>query len=250
MSMSRYYQANEGKWDVPLSLNVRRALATSAATTPFSPQADPATTAPDGSSQYALSGIWSTTRNNATGNSTFSNRTSEFARTLESGGQHQIRRVMVAFDTSSLTDTDTVDSAQLQMYVSAKTNEDNDGFDYVGVIDWSPASSTSITNADYGNTTFTKQSDTDTDIGSITTSATNNFDLNSTGIGNIDLTGVSSYMIDLGHSIDLQAPATGTTNRVDFDMAEGTNDPVLSVTHSAGGGGGGGSILTLNSKFW
>ena len=110
-------------------------------------------------------------------------------------GQFTISRGFLAFDTSTIPDDATVTSATLKTYVQSKTNNDNDGDDFITIVQGSQASSSTLAGSDYDNagsvntptegiaTTERK------DITSIATNAYLSFSLNSTGQGFISKTG-------------------------------------------------------------
>ncbi len=166
------------------------------------------------------------------------NATQELSSSGTSNQWYQIVRIMTLFDTSSIPDANSVDSATYSVWANSKV--DNATLDAsVSAARPVPASNTDIVDSDYdiGNWTMTRQSATDIDLGSISTGAYNSFALNSTGVGNISKTGVTKLGVAFTDDLDNTAPAWASWvySRVEWYMAEqsGTsNDPKLVVTHT------------------
>jgi hypothetical protein len=143
-------------------------------------------------------------------------------------------RVFLLFDTSSLSSSASISSATLSIYVTAKINGDNSGFDSVNVVTTTPASNTDLVSTDYDDITSTLQASA-VDLSAISTSAYNNFALNATGLGNIAKTGVTKFGLRTGEDIADDRPVTDTENTVTISAAEtsGTSqDPKLEVTYT------------------
>jgi len=146
----------------------------------------------------AESGSWDTTHNAATGTATDYTSTTAIVRCvstlIEVDYAISIFRDFIPFDTSALPDGATITAAYFAVYVTAKTDTDNDGYDYLNVVQTSQTSSSSLVVADYDNCGATHSPTvgaTAIDITGISTSAWTNFTLSSTGIGWISLTGIT-----------------------------------------------------------
>lgn len=223
----------------------------------FSPDPDPETDTVDGYVEHNEADSAFTTLVNGAG-TTFNDSNTDMQSNIYSGfGQASdtyrfIRRPVMLFDTSSLPDGDSIDAAELQLFVDAKVNglsgEDSDNSRRVAVSS-APASDTALAAGDYdslGGTSF-GESDKQADL---TTSAYNIITLNSSGRSNIDATGISKFGIRT--KWDFNDTTTGLTwaddavQRVSIEPADqtGTNeDPILEVTHTAAVPKGGHSLM-------
>lgn len=150
-----------------------------------------------------------------------------------------LRRGFFNFDTSSLTSGATVSAVTFSLWGVFKSN--NLGDTNVDCVSHT-AGSSSLPNTDFvniGSTSFAGIS-----IATIATGSYNDFVLNSSGISNINKTGISKYAVRLGW--DRAASFTGTwvsNAETRFggsfaDTAATTQDPKLTVTFTLGGGGG------------
>lgn len=168
----------------------------------------------------------------------------------DSLGNWFIWRSFFLFDTSSITDTDTIDSAVFSVYaIAVADNADNDGNDFLGVVTSSPATDTAIITADFDQVGSTEQHDTGErkDISGLSFSAYTDFTFNATGRGNVSKTGISKFALREGHDLlnDAVVVDNNRDNRVSgyyADQSGTTNDPKLVVTHTAGGS----SVKTKN----
>lgn len=148
----------------------------------------------------------------------------------------RIYRGIVGFDTSSIPDTDEITAATLSFYVTAK---DDAAFSQSVAIDHTvPANNTSLVVADYDVSGWDSTDQASRiALTSITTSAYNDFTLNSTGLSNISKTGNTWFGIRLSSDMDNSAPSW-TADNAEFTMSMSehtgtTQDPKLVVTHSA-----------------
>lgn len=220
-------------------------------TSTFYPDPDPESTSVDGYEANS-NADWATAHDAATGNDGSDSLTIADTRSQNDGVEYVIRRGFTLFDTSAITDTDTIDSATYSLYVTTKTDGDNDAQAYITVITTSPASNTALTTADYDQVGTTEQnaSGARLDITNITTSAYNDIALNATGLGNISKTGVTKFGTREGHDLENSAVAGSANSTIRWSTAEATSttqDPKLVVVHSAAAVTG---FMTTNSKFW
>lgn len=220
--------------ELPLLLNV--------VTTVF-PDPNPETTSVDGRVRNN-DAVWATSHDAVDGLTVAdSEATADTGQSALIGGQYYISRGFFLFDTSSIADGDTIDSAIFSLQPTAKRNGDNDGDDYINVYTTTPASNTALVLGDFDQIGTTAQA-TAIDIGSITTGALNDWTLNATGLTNISKTSVTKFGVREGHDAinSAYAGAGDTSNSLDdviFAETAGTStDPKLAVTHTTPGAGG------------
>ena len=153
-----------------------------------------------------------------------------------SGNWKSLQRGIVLFDTSTLPDTDTINSATMSVYGQNIINTlSGTG---LNIYSSTPASNTAIANEDYdqlGTTAFSSAIST----GAISTTAYNDFVLNASGLAGISKTSVSKFG---ARESSFDAPNSSPTwgSELDFlvqfysaDQAGTTNDPKLVVVHVA-----------------
>jgi len=206
-------------------------------TTVIFPEASPGSTSFDGFVAYVTGtgSTWATAHDAATGNDAVSDTsTSAPVNAREfSSARYQIQRVMTLFDSSSIGSGQQVDSATLEIYVTSKVDGDTGSLNIVTVT---PASNTAIVAGDYDQFGTTLQA-TEILLSAITTSAYNTFTINTTGQGNIDVTGITKFGVrEENHDIDNVEPANDTDNFIEMIMADTagtTQDPKLTVEHTA-----------------
>lgn len=202
----------------------------------FLPEADPAGTACDGQATQDNNATWAGARDAATADSVTTNDTATylFAEYLASPNYYRIVRLFLNFDTSSIPDTNNIDSAKLT--ITPNTNSvDGYGDEYIHIVQMAPASNTTLAVGDYDSVVFTS-------LGSVTLGgkgAGTAFDINfnATGLTKINKTGITNLGLILGRDLTNTAPsAQGTRNYIqvrDADYTGTSSDPVLTVTHSA-----------------
>lgn len=177
-------------------------------------------------------------------------------------GSYEIMRCFFLFDTSDIPDGDTISAATLSLYAASIQDSDNDSDAFIAVVDSNPASTTALAADDYDqvgdaidNPTEMHDSGQRKDITSISTSAYTVWTLNSTGIANIPVdTSIAKFGVRSGHDIVDIRPVNGGGGATGFKpyYAEQTGtsqDPLLTVTHSAGGGGGD-TIVPVQNIYW
>lgn len=200
------------------------------------PNPDTETTSVDGYVEYAdfSSATWAQVHDAADGTSAGDSNANGNVGAGKVLTGFYIDRVFLLFDTSALTAGATISAAVLSVYVTTKSNSDNDGQDYINVYTTTPASNTEITTADYDQIGTTAQA-TAIDLGAISTSAYNDWTLNATGLSNISKTGVSKFGLREGHDAENAAIATGENYfTMQFaDTADTTQDPKLVITYTA-----------------
>lgn len=163
-----------------------------------------------------------------------------------------IYRAFTPFDTSAIPSGSTISAVTLNLYASSKSNGDNDGDDFITVIQTDHGGHTTLSVLDYDNVGATNNPTEAVDTGerkditSISTAAYTVFTLNATGRGYVKTSGQSSTCsatngitclgLREGHDV-LDSPVqSDTVSAVDFYTSERTGtseDPYLSVTYTA-----------------
>lgn len=168
-----------------------------------------------------------------------------------SSGEYWLERTYLPINTSGIPSNATISSASLNIYVTSSTNTDNDGTDWISIVQTTQPSETALTNADYdlcgavSNPTEGIATGERKDISSISTSAYLTMNLNSTGLGWIKKSGESPSCgatngftclgVREGHDITNTAPNVNTGNELWYSTSDtgGTSqDPYLSVTYT------------------
>lgn len=203
----------------------------------------------DGEVEKSDDSSWNPTHDAVTGETASPTGTTATAETGESvfSGIKKIARVFLPFNTSSIPSNALITSASLNVYVTAAPDFNDDGNDFINVVNTSQANSTTLTTADYDQagaidnpTTGSTAKDITTDI---TISAYNTFTLNATGLswvkvaGRTSSCGTSSGVTCLGlregHDIKDVSIGLGFQG-IDISTSEasGTSqDPYLEVTY-------------------
>lgn len=194
---------------------------------------------------------WSTVHDAASG--TTENTGAAFLAPLvqsgnSAGNTKGILRSFMRFDTSSLPDTDTIDSATISMWMLLANRSNALSTSKSTDSTWSISRSTdvgaTITKEDFdlvdNNTGASTAITTAIAYASISTGAYNDFALNATGIAHIDKTTFTTFAYRNwnwdGSDVDPNASATSKTDRQDassVDATGTTQDPKLVVEHGA-----------------
>jgi hypothetical protein len=155
-----------------------------------------------------------------------------------SGQFDEIRRSIFLFDTSSIPDGDTVDSATLSLSGSSK-NDDLVVTPDLNIYSSAPASNTALVAGDYdslGGTAFS----TAITYANLSTTGYNDFALNATGLLAITKTGVSKFGgRNANKDVANSAPAWTSNLDAGFivymaeEVAAGDQRPKLVVTHTS-----------------
>src|SRR3990167_705514 len=221
--------------------------------TTFYPNADAdgGKTSMDGVAQVVNGANWETVRDGTTAGTAPDNGATIIVGTRHDAGGVTLRRGFFLFDTSSIPDTDPINSSTLSVTMNATfSNTDNDGNDFFAVVKPCPEANTSLTANDYDNFRDTTNSScpraVDTamtqysaqlDFGSfVTDSATyNDFVINAAGIASTSVTGITYYGLVEGHDL-LDDPIVGASEGnyvgvIMADTADTTADPKLVVNH-------------------
>lgn len=235
-SLEKQY-GKEEMWKEYYGVSVGKPSLMKYATSSFNPDAGTGNTTVDGAVGFIdFAGVtWAAIRDAATGTTvSVTDATNSFCRIRTDANTDRwdfFYRSFLLFDTSSLGAAATVDSADLKVFVTSKSDALSVG-QSVGVIAVNPAVDNNLTTADYDAVTFTRQA-SDMTIASITTSAFNTFALNATGISNVSISGISKFGLAIVADIDDAEPTWSASDSADVigNYADnGSNEPTLDVT--------------------
>lgn len=150
-------------------------------------------------------------------------------------GDTYIRRFGMIFDLdeAAIPVGSTVDSLTLRLYVNGKNNVKGDVYSDVTFVDFDTSSDTSISTSDYGECGTTRYA-TDVPIDSVTTSAYNEYALNSTAITLAEAVRYFKVCVREGHDVDNQAwGSTSGYNWVYFKTFNAASDhPELVIEYT------------------
>jgi len=153
-----------------------------------------------------------------------------------------LNRAFVLFDTSSITDNDTISSASIDIWFTVVYDDDPDAQEsYLNIVKATPASNNNLIVEDYdqcGAVDNPVKQASDIDITNITPEEYTSFTLNATGTSNISKTGITRFGIREGHdiedvSIELGGAAIDEYGRFSTSEEGGDyHDPKLVIVHS------------------
>lgn len=239
----------------------------------FYPDADAESTSVDGHAVEETDAAWATIRAAAgdVANDTDGTMDVNVKASGSSNVWTEFARAALLFDTSSLPDTDSIDSVDLDLVATSRTDDFTDS---ISVVTSAPASDTAVVGGDFDSFGTTKQAP-DTLLSSYTvdSSTFNTHTLNATGESNISLTGITKFGLRPTSDNDDSEPTWASTKRTQILFASadevlgGDKRPRLVVTHTApsaaitgtiGDGateqevrdGSGAIIITLTGDTW
>jgi hypothetical protein len=177
---------------------------------------------------------WATCHDAATGDQARPGNATSFAQGRLSG-TYKCQRLFHPFDTSSIADTSTVDSAIYSAFANGTTIANVDSTD-LRVVETSQASSTTLVTADYDAQTLTLLASAVL-FSAISTDAYIDMTLNATGEGVIDFSGVTFLGLMVGTDY-LDSTPTGDNTLEIYNSNESgvAKDPKLVITWSHGAG--------------
>ena len=155
-----------------------------------------------------------------------------------------IYRSLLPFDTSPIPDDAAITSATLRTYVSGRVNYDNDGDDFITLVQSTQVSSTALATTDYARTGATDNptegidATERKDITSVSAAAWLTFNLNTTGLGFVSQTGSTLLALREGRyrlAICFHLDHGSQQSYVTFRTSENTGttyDPLLTVTYT------------------
>lgn len=157
-----------------------------------------------------------------------------------------IYRSFLPFDTSSIPDDATVTSASLNVFPQSITNNDNDGDDFITVVQTSQANTSNLSIGDFdqagdiNNPVEGINASERKDMTGIATAKYLTLNLNFTGLGWISKTDVTKLGLREGHDVKNSAFTSSSTttsqfSRISFSSSEypgTTQDPYLTITYT------------------
>lgn len=153
-----------------------------------------------------------------------------------SAGDFKISRIFIPFNTANLNDDDIVVSASVFLYeCSARSNDDNDGDDFINIVQTDEAIPGSPGLNDFDKCGLVDnpiEGSSRLDLGDIATGTYNEFVLNSTALDWINKTGITQLGVREGHDIiDVAyAGADYTANRFyPCGIGETGKEPYLQI---------------------
>jgi hypothetical protein len=151
------------------------------------------------------------------------------------GSTYYVDRTLYNIDTSEIGSGSTISSAKFYIKTSDVSSfRFNDDIDSVSLVLNTTASNTSYTIDDFGNFGTVKQA-TDIAFSTLFQNTYFNFDLNSTGLGNISKTGFTKLGTRCAKDIAADEPSgANQLGTQDAESAGTLNDPYLEVTYTTG----------------
>lgn len=197
------------------------------------------TVAGDGYILYQGNPDWNTTHNAASGTNVFPT-TGQYgfnAKTRHDGTNYRIYRAFLPFDTSGLSDTVSITSAVVKLYVDT-VNDTGGAQSYTVVVGTTTQpSSATLTVNDYDDCAAT-QSPTEVSAqvlnASVTAGQYNSWTLNSTGIAYISKTGITYFGLRAGGDVEDIAQGASSIDGVEGTCMEYTGtarDPKIEITY-------------------
>jgi hypothetical protein len=228
----------------------------------------------DGKAQQSVSDQTWSTLHGAAGNGSSDSGATEYVAWLDAGSvsnrYHSIRRGFFLFDTSGLPDGDEMTSATLDLVATDYQDNFNQSVD---IVTTTPASDSGLVNADYTQLGTTSQGTLDLSSITFDSSTFNLIPLNSTGLGNISLTGITKFGTRLSADRTDTEPSwvlntsAGIAVATSEEVLGGDKRPRLVIAHTSpsaaitgtiGDGateqevrdGGGTILITLTGTTW
>lgn len=197
------------------------------------------TTAGDGYvTNHETSSTWDSTHDSTTGTTTdYTGDAFYLKNKRESDTEWIITRAFFPCDTSALPDDCIITAATFYAYAGAVYDEDNDGDDFITVVQTDQPSTTALTTADYNNCGATDNPTEGTDNRYDLSNGGNkwlSWLLNATGRSWINKTGITMLGLREGHDVLDHAITVGENTAVlrTSERAGTTYDPYLSVTYT------------------
>jgi len=207
----------------------------------FSPDASPETSTCDGMARGSASGTWETLLGVAGNYSTDNESTTDLmVESLSGSGLFgQFRHLFFGFDTSSIGSGQQIDATTCRWKFDRQSVSGHDLNVHTQIYEGLPASNTAIANGDYMSVGVAPYTDTPRHLFSESYDPTFvTYTYNQTGRDAINTTGITNTALSLVEAQEGGSPtwAASKTDSLQVYMAESTgttNDPLLTVTHSA-----------------
>lgn len=181
---------------------------------------------------------WSDAHSTTTAGSVNATSTpSQLAKTEKNEFGYRVFRGVTMFDTSDLTSGATISDAKPALYVTLVNDTDNDGDDWINVVQASCASTTTLATGDFDAIGDAVNNPTEgatrIDLGDIGTDAYKEWTLTATGIGWISKTGITQIGWREGHDCINSAIADNTADGITANIGQSSsNKPKLVVTYT------------------
>ena len=207
------------------------------ASTSFMPDPNTEVTSVDGVAVASSTNSWNVAHDAIIGNAYDSSAVS-YVTSQYNGSAFQIYRSFFLFDTSSLESNVVIESAKLKLHFTGFwVNQDDDGYDYIAVVNSSPANNTSLVNSDFdqcGDIDNPQLGSEKLDFGDMTGNTYNELDLNTAGISWIEKDGITKFGVREGHDIEdhpieSSSPTNNEVGVYHADQGGTSKDPVLIV---------------------
>jgi hypothetical protein len=198
---------------------------------------------------YQDGSTWNESWDAATGTSAdYTSASNWYGNWIGGDNKFDIGRGYTVYDTSVLGSGAVVSAGVVSIWITGIENTDNDGKNYIGLIQTSQASPSSLVTADYGDVDIILGAPS-LSLNSVSTGAYNTFTLNATGIGWINVTGTTYIGFRDGHDIEDHDIASAPNNNSDWinywsEQTGTANDPKLVITFTPG------SSDTTNALFF
>lgn len=159
---------------------------------------------------------------------------------ITNSGGAKMQRAFFPADTSGIADNDEITDARIKIWFTATNDDDDDGSDWINVVQTTQTSNTTLTGEDFdqcGSISNPTEGSTRADITSITIGAYTTFTLDATGESWISKTGYTNLGLREGHdATNSEISSTSNGDKGTFSTSENTGtsqDPVLEVDTTA-----------------
>lgn len=170
---------------------------------------------------------WATCRAATVALYKYDTATTSYISSWWNGAVYVINRAFLPFDTSSIPDTDTIESAELKVYIQSFHVQHTGGA--IGVVQNTQASSTVLALEDFDQVGSTEGAarQTPASVGWLT------FSFNATGVGWISKTGYTKLAVRTALDLDNTTPVDGVSETATtyYTAEQTTYKPQLIVTH-------------------